>query len=119
MDRDVYELAYKHALKNAVEHGGRASVGAVMGKVLRERPDLRERAKDIIPIVKKAVEDVNALSPERQREEMEKYDYSALKKREKTGLPELPNVGDRVVTRFPPEPGGYIHLGNLRSALVS
>lgn len=119
MEREVYELAYKHALKNAVEHGGKASVGAVMGKVLVERPDLKEKAKEIIPVIKKAVEDVNALPLARQKEEMENYDYSPLRKREKKGLPELPNVRGKVVTRFSPEPGGYIHLGNLRSALVS
>jgi|GEM_PF-157673 len=77
------------------------------------------KAKDIIPIVKKAVENVNALPLSRQREEMEQYDYSALQREERKGLPELPNVKDHVATRFPPEPGGYIHLGNLRSALVS
>ena len=121
MKEEVYELAYKYALKNAVEHDGKASVGAVVGKIFVERPDLKEKAKEIIPIVKKAVEAVNSLSPSKQREEMEKYDYSALQRRERKGLPELPNVDkyERVATRFPPEPGGYIHLGNLRSALVS
>ncbi|NPA77164.1 MAG: glutamate--tRNA ligase [Candidatus Diapherotrites archaeon] len=121
MSEEIYELAYKYALKNAVEHGGKASVGAVVGKIFVERPDLKERAKEIIPIVKRAVGDVNALSPARQKEEMEKYDYSALQRRERKGLPELPNVDKygHVATRFPPEPGGYIHLGNLRSALVS
>lgn len=119
MNDEIYELAYKYALKNAVEHGGKASVGAVVGKIFVERPDLKGKAKEIMPIVKKAVDDVNALPIERQKEEMEKYDYSALQKRERKGLPELPNVKGRVVTRFPPEPGGYIHLGNLRSALVS
>ncbi len=119
MNEEIYEIAYKYALKNAVDHGGKASVGAVVGKIFVERPDLKEKAKEIIPIVKKAVESVNALSPERQRGEMEKYDYSTLQKRERKGLPELPNVKGLVVTRFPPEPGGYIHLGNLRSALVS
>jgi len=121
MSEEIYELAYKYALKNAVEHDGKASVGAVVGKIFVERPDLKEKAKEIIPIVKKAVDAVNALSPSKQREEMEKYDYSTLQRRERKGLPELPNVDkyERVATRFPPEPGGYIHLGNLRSALVS
>ncbi|MDN5358868.1 MAG: glutamyl-tRNA synthetase [Candidatus Diapherotrites archaeon] len=117
--KEVYELAYKYALKNAVDHGGKAAVGAVVGKIFVERPELKERAKEIIPIVKKAVEAVNKLTLEQQKKEMEKHDYSALKKEERKGLPELPNVKGTVVTRFPPEPGGYIHLGNLRSALVS
>ncbi len=118
---EIYTLAYKHALKNAVEHGGRAAVGAVVGKIFAERPDLKQHAKEIMPIVKKAVDDVNRMSVDKQKREMEKFDYSKPQKKERKGLPELPNVDkhDKIATRFPPEPGGYIHLGNLRSALVS
>ncbi len=115
----VRELAYKHALKNAVEHGGKASVGAVIGKILAEDPSLKPHAKDLAPIVREVVENVNKMSLEEQKREMEKFSY-VVKKEEKKGLPPLPNAErGKVVLRFAPEPGGYIHLGNLRAAIVN
>ncbi|NPA86675.1 MAG: glutamate--tRNA ligase [Candidatus Diapherotrites archaeon] len=115
----VRELAYKYALKNAVEHGGRASVGAVIGKILAEDPSLKPHAREIANIVKEVVKKVNQMDPEEQKKEMERFTYN-LPRRERRGLPPLPNAErGRVVLRFAPEPGGYIHLGNLRAAIVN
>ena len=115
----VRELAYKHALKNAVEHGGKASVGAVVGKVLAEDPSLRLHAKEVAKVVAEVVERVNTMSLEEQRREMEKFTYE-VRREERKGLPPLPDAEKgKVVLRFAPEPGGYIHLGNLRAAIVN
>jgi len=117
---NVRELARKWALKNAVDHDGRAVPGPVLAKVFMEAPDLKKKAKEVAKIVNEVVREVNALSLEEQMREMQKYTYALPKREEKKGLPELPGAEKgKVVTRFPPEPGGYIHLGNLRSALVS
>lgn len=115
---DVRELVLKYALKNAVDHGGKANVGAVMGKVIAEDPSLRKRAKEILVIVKEVVEKVNSMSLDEQKRLMEKYTYE-LKKKEKRDLPPLPGAEKGVVMRFAPEPGGFIHIGNLRAALVN
>ncbi len=114
---DPYELAYKWALRNAWEHG-EAREGPVMGKVLAEAPDLRSRVSEVREAVRRAVERVNSMSRGEIEEEMTKYEYS-LERRERKGLPELPGVSGRVRMRFAPEPGGYIHLGNLRAAMVN
>ena len=116
----VRELAYKHALKNAVEHGGKASVGAVIGKVFAEDPSLKERAREVSKIVAEVVKKVNTIDVESQRREMSKFSYEVPKREERKGLPPLPGAEEgKVVVRFAPEPGGYIHLGNLRAAMVN
>ncbi len=117
---NIEELARKWALKNAVDHGGKAIVGAVISKIFAEAPELKKEAKEVARIVAKVVEEINKLPLETQKKLMEKYTYNLPKKEERKGLPDLPDAEEgKVVTRFPPEPGGYIHLGNLRSALVS
>ena len=47
----------KNALLNAVSHGGKADVGAVVGKSMGESPDLRSMAEEV---AKAAAEVVNA-----------------------------------------------------------
>ena len=37
----------KYALQNAVRHGGRAEVGAVVSKVLGDTPSLRSAAREV------------------------------------------------------------------------
>ncbi len=120
MDEErIRELAYKYALKNAVEHGGKANVGAVIGKVIAEDPSLKVFAKQIAAIVKEVVEKVNGMDLETQKKEMEQFSYE-VKRKEREGLPPLPNAEKgKVVLRFAPEPGGYIHLGNLRAAMAN
>jgi len=120
---DVRELALKHALKNAYTHGGKAQLKAVITAIIAENPELRKKVKEIIPIVKEVIEEVNSMSLEEQeRLLMEKFP-DALKERPKEtkkGLPPLPNAEKgKVKTRFAPNPDFYMTLGNARPAIVS
>ncbi|MCX8184894.1 MAG: glutamate--tRNA ligase [Sulfolobales archaeon] len=123
----VRELALKHALKNAVDHGGRALESAVISKLLGELPELRKYARQIVEVVREVVAYVNSLTPEEQHKLVrERFsdifeEAEQLKHRKEKVLPPLPNVGKyRVVrTRFAPNPDFYIHLGNARPALLS
>lgn len=121
----VEELIWKYALVNAYTHKGKANPKAVIGKVLGENPELRPKAKEIIPLVNEVVEKVNALSLEEQEAKLrelypEFFEEKKTKKEEKKGLPPLPKAEKgKVVTRFAPNPDGAFHLGNARAAILS
>ena len=121
---DVEEDIRRIALLNAVQHGGRALARSVIGKLLAERPDLKPRAREIIPIVQRIVDEVNELPLSEQKRVIEERWPWALegeKEEREGGLPPLPNVEKygRVVTRFAPNPDCVLHLGSARAIILS
>ena len=46
-DNELKELIRKAALLNAVSHDGKAQAGAMVGKILGERADLRSKVKEL------------------------------------------------------------------------
>lgn len=123
----VREIALKRALKNAIEHGGKALESAVISKILGEFPELKRYAKQVAEIVRDVVAYVNTLTLEEQVS-LTKEKFPDLlegvkqpKQQEKKGLPPLPGAEMYKVikTRFAPNPDFYIHLGNARPALLS
>jgi glutamyl-tRNA synthetase len=115
MSDDVENHIRELALKNAVSHGGTAEKKAVISKLLGSRPDLRARAREVIPDVERIVGEVNALDEADQRDELTSIDpaFFEVEKREKRSLPPLPHAREgEVVTRLPPEPNGYPHIGH-------
>jgi len=112
----------KYALQNAVLHDGKADPRAVIGKVLAEDPSLKQRIKEVTEEIKAAVDDVNMLTQERQRAELEGLAPELLEKpkiEKASELPPLPDAGERVVMRLAPYPSGPLHIGNARMVLLN
>ena len=112
------DLILKYALKNASEYNGKANFGSVLGKILSEKPELKqnikELSKEIIEIIKK----VNSMKLNDINKALSKYEFHEVK-REKHVLPELKNVDGNVVTRIAPYPSGPLHIGNARPAILN
>ncbi|MEL9929348.1 MAG: glutamate--tRNA ligase [Sulfolobales archaeon] len=118
---EIEKIILRHALENAVKHGGKASPGPVINKVLGERQELRSRAREIASKVNEIISRVNSMSIEEQIKLLEEIGAEPqMRREEKKTLPQLPEVHDNyVVTRFAPNPDFVLHLGNARPALLS
>ena len=126
MDEDkLKKLIFKLTLNNAVKFGGTPNKKAIMGKIMRERKDLRSQASIIAPLLEEVIETVKQLNFDEQREKLLELDPDALKKKESTRdkkiLPELPNVEkyEKIVMRLAPYPSGALHIGNARMVILN
>ncbi len=111
------------ALLNAARHGGKAEVGAVVGRVLAEFPELRHSAGEVAKAAESAVRRVNQLSLSEQEALLKEKYPDAEKPTEKegrVGLPPLPNaVKGKTAFRLPPEPSGFMTIGHAMAFMIN
>jgi len=108
-----------YALKNAVEHEGKAVVGSVISGLFNHGLT-REGIADIIPHVNAVIREVNALSTSEQEKEFALLEHIIGHRPEREGLPELENVSKKgVIMRYRPGPSGPLHIGHIISNLLN
>ena len=118
----IMQDAYRYAVKNAFEHGGKADLGALIGKLKALYRD--EDVKALVPAASEAIKKVNAMAMQDIEKEFGAFEaegYELKAKQGREGLPVLDwaEGGEPVVTRYAPNPNGPPHLGNARAAYLS
>ena len=108
----------KHVLNNAVKFNGKANPGAIIGKLIQESPEIKDKISEISKKINETVSKVNSMSLEQQEKELKKFNLPEKKKiKEVVTIPSLQNVKGKVVMRFAPNPNGPMSLGHSRIAL--
>ncbi|MCX8194399.1 MAG: glutamate--tRNA ligase, partial [Candidatus Pacearchaeota archaeon] len=108
-----------YALANAITHDGKAQASAVLPKLFQEGL-LKEQIKDVMPLIQKIVNQVNAMKKEDQQKRFAELEGLVKKRETREGLPPLPNAQQgKVIMRFAPFPSGPLHIGNARPAILN
>jgi len=116
------EKIFAYALKNAVEHEGKAIAGSVLSPLFFEGLK-KEEVKAIMPKINEIIKKVNSLSFEEQKKEIDKHEKSICHRevRDTTEMPDLEDVPKTgIITRFSPSSSASaFHIGHILTGMPS
>ncbi|VVB76933.1 Glutamate--tRNA ligase [uncultured archaeon] len=121
---EIKKLVRKFALKNALDHG-KAIEGAVVSRMIFVDPSFKANMKALSEVIREQVDEVNRLDRASLEKEFAQYagEFKAAeeKKAETSSKHDFSVDGaekGNFVTRFPPEPGGYMHIGHTKAVFI-
>ena len=112
-------------LINAYQHKGKANSGAIIRRIIGEKPFLKNNINELIPVIEKYIKEVNSLSVNEQLNKIqssfpESFIQLTSSQDKERKLPSLPNAEKgNVITRFSPNPNGYLHIGHAKAIMIS
>ena len=117
------QIIRKYTLQNAVKYEGKANPGNVIGKVLGENPEHKNKAKEVQEKVKLCCDQVNKLTLAQQKEELLRIAPELLEEKQdkpREILKALPKAEPgKIIMRFEPSPSGPMHIGHTYPLMLN
>ncbi len=116
-------IILKHLLKNALEFNGKPNAKAVLGHILREKPEWKQDIASLLQEMEKTAAEVSSLGIEEQKKKLRLLAPELLEQKEV--LPEGPlkpldnAAPGKVVLRIAPSPSGALHIGHAYGASLN